>query len=114
MAAHRTLPDDPLAFIQECVRRDHLLWTFHVSIRLARRFIAQQTILDAVNSYEIVEAYPEDKYLPSYLVLARNEEESFHVLFAADVSSNHVRVIIAYRPDSREWHEDLRTRRTTT
>jgi len=60
----------------------------------------------------LVEAYPHDKYLPSYLVLAHHEAESFHVLFGADVDGANVRVVTAYRPDPSEWEEDLRTRRT--
>ena len=114
MAADRTLPDDPLSFIQDCVRRGRLLWTYHVNIRLARRFIPRQAILDALDTYEIVEAYPQDKYLPSYLLLAWNGTQGFHILFATDVLGDNVRVITAYRPDPREWQPDLRTRRVTT
>ncbi len=64
----RKLPDDPLRFIQECVRHRRILWTYHVNMRLKGRFITRDSILDALESYEMVEAYPEDKYLPSYLV----------------------------------------------
>jgi hypothetical protein len=41
-----------------------------VNIRLAGRHITRDEILEAIDSYEIVEAYPDDKYLPSYLLLA--------------------------------------------
>jgi hypothetical protein len=60
------VPADPLAFIQRCVRERRLLWTYHVNMRLERRHISRTDILSAVESYEVVEAYPEDKYLPSY------------------------------------------------
>jgi len=63
------------------------------------------------DNYEIVEAYPKDKYLPSYLVLARYDRDIFHVLFAADVDGDNVRVVTAYRPTKEEWCEDLKTRR---
>ena len=56
-----------------------MLWTYHVYMRLRGRYIRRETVLDAVESYEIIEAYPEDKYLPSYLVLARLAGEVFHV-----------------------------------
>ena len=59
------------------------------------------------------EEYPDDKYLPSYLVLARSGEESFHLLFAADVEENNVRLVTAYRPNTMEWERDQKTRRTT-
>ena len=104
-------PRDPVEFVQDCVRRRHVRWTYHVNVRLAGRFIPRDTILDAVDSYELVEAYPEDKYLPSYLILARRSVDTFHVLFAADVDGANVRVVTSYRPDPREWEPDQKTRR---
>jgi hypothetical protein len=102
------VPSDPLAFIQRCVRERRLLWTYHVNMRLERRHIVRGDIIDAVDFYEIVEAYPDDKYLPSYLVLV---DHAFHVLFAVDIADDNVRVVTAYRPDPDEWEADLRTRR---
>ena len=64
-----------------------------------------------LDSYEIIEAYPGDKYLPSYLVLGRSAGEAFHVLFAADLDGDNVRVVTAYRPSEGEWEDDLKTRR---
>lgn len=107
----RKLPADPLRFIQECVRNRRVLWTYHVNMRLQGRFIRRETVLDAVESYEIIEAYPEDKYLPSFLVLGQCDEEVFHVLFAADVEGSNVRVVTAYRPSEEEWENDGKTRR---
>lgn len=59
--ADRTLPDDPLRFIQGCVRNRRVLWTYHVNMRLKGRFIPREAVLAAVESYEIIEAYPGDK-----------------------------------------------------
>lgn len=81
-------------------------------MRLVRRFIARETILAAVATYELVEAYPDDKYLPSYLILARHGLQAFHVLFAADVERDNVRIITSYHPDPAEWRVDLKTRRS--
>jgi hypothetical protein len=64
-SSQRKLPDDPLVFIQTCVRQQSIFWTYHVNMRLQRRSIARQAILDAVDTYEIIEAYLEDKYFPS-------------------------------------------------
>jgi hypothetical protein len=66
-----------------------------------RRFIGRETIISAVDSYEIVEAYPEDKYFPSYLLLGRQGDEAFHVLFATDVHGENVRIVTAYYPSPR-------------
>lgn len=108
----RKVPNDPLAFIQRCVRERRIFWTYHVNMRLAQRYIARQAILDAVDGYELVEAYPQDKYLPSCLVLAKHAGSAFHVLFAIDIEGNNIRIVTAYRPSLEEWQPDLRTRRT--
>ena len=108
----RRLPDEPISFIRECVRAGRLLWTYHVNLRLKGRFVPREFILDAVDSYEIVESYPGDKYLPSYLVLAQRPGDAIHVLFAADLEGNNVRVVTAYRPSPDEWDDDLKTRRS--
>ena len=111
MQSHRRLPDDPIRFIQERIRRRSVLWTYHVKMRLAGRFIPREAILASVDQYELVEAYPEDKYLPSYLLLGRHESGAFHVLFAVDVEGDSVRVVTSYRPDPQEWKADMKTRR---
>ena len=80
-------------------------------MRLVGRFISRDAILAAVDTYQLVEAYHDDKYLPSYLILARYGSEAFHVLFAADVEGDNVRVITSYRPDPGEWRADLKARR---
>ena len=57
-------------------------WSYRVNMRLVGRFIPREAILDAVETFELVEAYPDDKYLPSYLVLGRAGTDAFHALFA--------------------------------
>ena len=106
------IPNNPVTFIQDCVRGRRILWTYHVHLRVQGRVVARQTILDAVDSYEIVESYPDDRYLPSYLVLGQLAGEVVHVLFATDVQGDNVRVITVYRPSPDEWEGDLKTRRT--
>jgi hypothetical protein len=81
-------------------------------MRLGQRFIARETLI-AAESYEIVEAYPDDKYFPSYLLLGRLGEEVFHALFGTDVDEQNVRVVTAYYPSLEEWEEDLKTRRSS-
>ncbi|MGH2361220.1 MAG: DUF4258 domain-containing protein [bacterium] len=82
-----------------------------MNMRFAGRFIPREVILAAVDSYDLVEAYPDEKYLPSYLILARHGADAFHVLFATDVEGDNVRVVTSYRPDPREWQPDLKARR---
>lgn len=67
-----------------------------------------------MDTYEIIESYPTDKYLPSYLVLATTAGAVFHVLFAVDIESGNVRIVTAYHPNPNDWELDLKTRRSQT
>lgn len=111
MDAERRVPEDPLEFIRQCVRWRSILWTYHVNMRLADRHIPRAAIVESPDSFELIESYPEDKYLPSYLIYAEYQGLVFHVLFAADVPGHNVRVVTAYRPNPREWSVDLKKRR---
>ena len=93
------------------VKERKIFWTYHVNMRMKGRFIPRHIIIDSVQNYEITEAYPEDKYLPSYLVYSFYETLLFHVLFAVDVVRENVRVITSYYPDSEEWEANFKKRR---
>lgn len=80
-------------------------------MRLEDRHIPRAAIVESLESFEVIESYPDDKYLPSYLVYTEYQGLAFHVLFAADVPAQNVRVVTAYRPNPREWSADLKKRR---
>lgn len=111
MVSERIIPDDPLAFIQRCIRERKILWTYHVQMRLKGRTISREGLLRAVETYEILESYPDDKYLPSYLVFSHPQDGVAHVQIAADVAGDNIRIVTAYRPSVHEWEPDIRTRR---
>ncbi len=110
MADRAKPPDDPVAFIRTCVRDGSILWTYHVNMRLSARSINRDAILSCIDTYEVIESYPDDKYLPSYLVLGRSSGDALHVLFATDVEAGNVRIVTAYRPNPAEWDADLKKR----
>jgi len=80
---------------------------------MKNRFIPREALIQSVQTFEIIERYPRDKYLPSYLVYAHTSTDVFHILFAVDVSEDHVRIITAYRPNENEWEPDLKRRRVS-
>ena len=104
-------PDDPLSFIRECIRSNRIFWSYHVNMRLGQKFIDRETIIQAAESYVMVEEYPKDKYFPSFLLLGRRGEQAVHVLFGTDMEGQNVRVVTAYYPSPEEWELDLKTRR---
>lgn len=107
------MPSAPLAFIKECISGGRVRWTYHVTMRLQERNLSAGTIRNAVATLEIIEAYPHDKYLPSYLLRGESERCVFHAHVATDVEGANVRIVTMYEPDPNEWDGGLRTRRTT-
>jgi len=105
------IPENPLDFLQACVRSGQLRWTYHAAMRMAQRGLTAEELIDAVGSFEILEQYPDDKYLPSYLVRAEAHGRVFHAQIAADTESHNVRIVTMYVPDRTEWSADMRTRR---
>lgn len=111
MPAKHLIPENPLDFIKRCVENRRIFWTYHVNMRMKGRFIPRHVIFDSVQNYEIIEEYPEDKYLPSYLVFTKYQDRVFHILVACDVEEQNVRIITAYYPSLDEWEEDYKNRR---
>jgi len=107
----RTITGDILNFIKSCIRDRRIRWTYHVNMRLKGRFISRETILSSVESYEIIEEYPKDKYLPSYLVYAKDKGQVIHIHIATDIENDSVTIITSYRPTLDKWEKDFRTRR---
>ena len=71
------------------------LWTYHVNMRLEGRYIAREQILSAVDTFEVIEDYHDDKYLPSCFVWAKAGNDIIHVHVALDREGkceNHYRL----------------------
>ena len=102
---------DILEFIKSCVRRRRILWTYHVNMRLKGRFIAREAILFSVDTCEIIEEYPKDKYLPSYLVYAEHEGQIIHIQIAVDTKGDTITIVTTYKPTLDKWEKDFKTRR---
>ena len=68
-------------------------------------------IFSAVDTFEIIESNPDDKYLPSYLIYGKTTSAVIHVLFGIDCADNNIRVITAYYPDPVQWMDDFKRRK---
>jgi hypothetical protein len=80
-------------------------------MRLKERFVSREAVLSSSVTYEIIEQYPKDKYLPSYLIYAEYENQIIHIHIAADLKNDNVTIITVYKPTLDKWEEDLKTRR---
>jgi hypothetical protein len=80
-------------------------------MRLKERFISRQAVLSSLDTYELIEEYPKDKYLPSYLIYAKYENQIIHIHIAADLKNDSVIIITVYTPTLDKWQDDFKTRR---
>lgn len=102
---------DILKFIKSCIQSRKIKWTYHINMRLEERHISREAILSSIDTYEIIEEYPEDKYLPSYLIYAKFEELIIHILIAVDIEGDSVTIVTAYKPTLDKWEADFKMRR---
>jgi hypothetical protein len=94
--------------IQQKIGRGEYHWRRHAIQRSIERGIAEEEVVDAVLSGEIIEEYPTDKYGPSCLILGRTKAgRALHVQCSLPPT---VWVITLYEPDPEEWI-DVRTRK---
>ncbi|MDP3148379.1 MAG: DUF4258 domain-containing protein [Ignavibacteria bacterium] len=100
-----------LSFIKECVKQERILWTYHVNMRLSQRSITSFNVINSIDSFEIIEEYPDDKYLQSYLIYAKDSDFVFHLVVAVDETNNCITVVTAYKPTLEKWGNDFKTRR---
>lgn len=86
-------------------RQGRVEWTKHAMDRIHQRGITIQEVEDVILNGEAIESYPDDYPFPSCLVLWNG----IHVV--CSVGQGYVWIITAYRPNPKEWENDLRTRR---
>ncbi len=79
MNVQRMIPDNPLEFIRKCIGDKKILWTYHVNMRLEKRSVTREMIMASIDEMIIIEEYVEDKYFPSYLLLAYYGDICYHV-----------------------------------
>jgi hypothetical protein len=80
-------------------------------MRMQQRVLSREAVFSAVGSLEIIEAYPTDKYLPSYLLYARHGTQVFHIQVAVDIQGESIRIVTMYVPTKDKWEENFKTRR---
>jgi hypothetical protein len=68
-------------------------------------------LLKGAGSLELIESYPDYKYLPSFLARSEREGRVFLAHIATDVAANNVRVVTMYIPAPEEWDSEFRIRR---
>jgi hypothetical protein len=63
-----------------------------------------------VKSFFVISDYPDDKPLPSVLILGFVEKRPLHVVLAYDIINETGYVVTAYVPDAKLWTENFNRR----
>lgn len=90
---------------------EHLRFTGHALRQMFAREITEADVRDVVAGGTVIAEYPEDKPLPSCLLLGFADDRPIHVVLGYDKVNETGFVVTAYVPDPDLWHNDSRTRR---
>ena len=86
-------------------------FTRHAFERMFERALSPDVVRQIIREGEQIAAYPDDKPLPSVLVLGFGAGSPVHVLVAKNPQSNECIVVTVYRPDPALWRDGFRNRR---
>jgi hypothetical protein len=96
--------------IQAKFIRDEFEFSKHAVDQSILRDVSVAEIREAINSGEIIEDYPDDKYGPSCLIFGRTPAKRPLHIQCSYPSRPLVKIITVYEPDPDEWI-DYRERR---
>ena len=94
---------------KEINKPESMVVTQHSRKRLSERGIKILDIVNAINTGEIIEDYPEDYPFPSCLILGQTEGKIIHIV--ASINEGMMYLITAYIPNLERWENDWRTRK---
>jgi len=93
--------------ISDLARQDRIAFKKHSLLRMHERKLNADEVKMALEHGEIIEQYPEDHPLSSYLICAHpSKQKIIHVVVALDINDQMLWVITVYIPEPEEWEED--------
>jgi len=96
--------------LQDKFRKNEFEFSEHAVTQGVLRSILVQELREAVQTAEILEDYPSDKYGPSVLILGFTSQQRPLHMQCSYPSRPLVKIITLYQPDPRKWINH-RTRR---
>lgn len=83
----------------------------HAFHRAVERNISAEEIIQAGMMAEVIEEYPDDKYLPSCLLFGFTRKQRPLHMQVCYTNTNMVKIVTLYEPDTRQWKEYRKRRR---
>ncbi|MEW6326666.1 MAG: DUF4258 domain-containing protein [Thermodesulfobacteriota bacterium] len=98
--------------IRELAFKDKLAFKKHTVLRMRQRRITADEVKEALQGCKIIECYPQDRPLPSGLVLGYTENNrAVHAVVAVSETEEMLWIITVYEPTILEWEEGFEKRR---
>ena len=92
-------------------------YTIHCLERMFSRGISRSDVIDCIETGELIEDYPLDKFntseksFPSCLILGIRISDSKRLHVVVGYNNDKILIISVYYPDLEHWLEDYKTRR---
>lgn len=91
--------------------KDRIAIKKHTFIRMYQRKISADEVRESLNNGKVIEDYPEDRPLPSQLILGYTKQKRpVHTVVAVD-KEEMLWIITVYEPSLEEWQEGFERRR---
>jgi len=97
--------------IRSACREGRVLWRKHALERMLERGISRERAKQVLLEGEVIASYADDCPFPSILMDSREGSDVLHVVVAFDERENMCHIVTAYRPGTKHFKDDLRTRR---
>ena len=98
--------------IGRLAQKDKLAFKKHTVLRMHQRKIAADEVKTALQSCKIIEEYPQDRPLPTGLLLGyTGSNRPLHAVVALDEGEDMLWIITVYEPTLLEWEEGFEKRR---
>lgn len=88
-----------------------LVLRVHVLQRMFERHVDVDDVRHVIEIGEVIKEYPDDKPLPSRLILGWRENRPLHVVAADDHAAQETIVITVYEPDPLVWESDFKRKK---
>lgn len=97
--------------VRRLLSNEHFTISLHATTRALERKISIKEIIQLAQTLELIEFYPDDKYLPSGLFLGfTNLGRPLHIQLTLN-SSITTKIITIYEPEIEKWKDNFTRRR---
>ena len=88
-----------------------IVFSNHAVKQMFQRDISIEDIKIALNDFEIINNYSDDKPYPSKLIFSMVNNRPIHIVYSKNIDDNTIIIITVYEPNFDIWQKDFKTRK---